>query len=109
MRSLMYRTKLRCQTGSILLTSCIAVAIVAIMIMGMLTYISEEYKLNVRSHKWNQTLNLAEAGVEMAFAEFNNYYMAGTNAFTSSRGWSDYGGGSYVRYVSYNNVYGEYV
>jgi hypothetical protein len=73
------------QSGSLLITAAVASAIVAILIGGMLTYISNEYRLNVHSHRWTQALHLAEAGVEVGFAEFNNF--VGSNAFTSARGW----------------------
>jgi hypothetical protein len=94
--------------GSLLITAAVASAVIAILIGGMLVYISNEYRLNVRSHKWNQALNLAEAGVDMAFAEFNNYWMVNpSTAFQASRGWYSLGGGSYYRYVtSYTNASG---
>ncbi len=80
----------RSQSGSLLITAAVAAAVIAILIGGMLTYISNEYRLNVHSHRWTQALHLAEAGVEVGFAEFNNY--ASTNAFSGSRGWAWDGG-----------------
>lgn len=74
--------------GSLLITAAVTSAILAILIGGGLTYIGNEYMLNLRSHRWHQALHLAEAGIEMSFAEFNNYYRVGSNAFTSARGWS---------------------
>ena len=100
----------RHNNGSVLIGACIASGVIFIMIMGMLLFITNEYKLNVRSHKWTQSLNLAEAGVDIAFAEFNNYYLTGSNAFTSSRGWSDAGGGAYYYYnYSFTNSFSENV
>lgn len=87
------------ERGSLLLTAAISASVVAILIGGMLTYISNEYVFNVRSHRWSQALGLAEAGVEMGFAEFNNYYIKGTNGFSESRGWSG-SGGTYSRFIS---------
>jgi hypothetical protein len=99
----------RRHSGSVLLGACIASGVIFIMILGMLTYISNEYRLNVRSHKWTQSLNLAEAGVEIAFAEFNNYYQMGSNAFASARGWSG-SGGTYSYYnANFTNSFGQKV
>ena len=101
--------------GSLLISAAVASAIIAILIGGMLTYISNEYRLNLRSHRWTQGLYLAEAGVDMAFAEYNNYYVTNTaSAFNSSRGWVDEGwdgyGKSYSRNVSsFTNAAGETV
>jgi hypothetical protein len=77
----------RAQTGSLLITAAVASAVISILIGGMLTYISNEYALEQRAHLWTQSLHLAEAGLEMAFAEFNNYYITGQGGFASSRGW----------------------
>jgi hypothetical protein len=95
--------------GSVLVAACIAAGVMFIMIMGMLTYITNEYRLNVRSHKWTQSLNLAEAGVDLAFAEFNNYYMTGTNAFDSSRGWTGSAGTYWYYNPNFTNSFGQNV
>lgn len=84
--------------GSILITAAVAAAILSILIGGFLTFISNEYALNLRSHSWNQALHVAEAGVETAFAEFNYYYTKG-GGFSSLRGWSAMGSGEYLRSV----------
>lgn len=51
------------ERGSLLLTAAVTAGIIAIIVVGLLTYISNEYCFNLRSHRWNQALNLAEAGV----------------------------------------------
>lgn len=86
--------------GSVLISAAVAASVLAILIGGFLTFISNEYALNLRSHVWTQSLHLAEAGVDVAFAEFNYYYAKGSNSFTSGRGWSWYGGSDYLRTVS---------
>jgi hypothetical protein len=86
--------------GSALAGATVASAVLSIMIAGFLSYMSNEYKLNVRSHVWNQGLHLAEAAVEIGFAELNNQYFKGSNGFQSARGWLDQGGGSYSKTVN---------
>ena len=61
MKSLIIRRH-RSQQGSLLITAAVAAAVIAILITGMLTYISNEYRMNLRSHRWTQALYLAEAG-----------------------------------------------
>jgi hypothetical protein len=90
----------RDQSGSMLITASVAAAIIAIIIGSILAYLGNEYAFNMRSHRWTQALSLAEAGVEMGFAEFNNYYLVGSNGFSSARGWYNGGGGTYYRWVS---------
>jgi hypothetical protein len=100
----------RAQRGSLLPTAAVTAAVIAILMGGMITYLSNEYILNVRSHRWTQALSLAEGGIEMSFAEFNNYYLTGQSAFSASRGWTSAGGGSYYRYVSsFTNANGDNV
>jgi len=87
------------ETASILVSAVVGAAVLAIVAGGFLTFVSNEYALNLRSHAWTQALHLAEAGVDTAFAEFNYYYATGGAAFDSSRGWINLGGGSYLRFV----------
>lgn len=96
------------QAGSLLITAAVGSAIVAILIGGGLAYISNEYMFNLRSHRWHQALHLAEAGIEMSFAEFNDYYRVGSNAFSSARGWSAASNG-YQRVCLFTNAAGEEV
>lgn len=93
------------ERGSLLITAAISAAVVSILIGGMLTFISTEYEFEVRGHRWTQAMYLAEAGMEMGFAEFNNYYRLGLGGFPESRGWyATYPAGSYYRWVpSYLN------
>ena len=101
--------RVRQNNGSLILTAAISAAVVVILVGGMLTYVSNEYKLNIRSHKWTQSLALGEAGVDMAFTEFNNFYSAGSNGFSSSRGWRE-DDGVYSRSVdTFLNPQGENV
>jgi hypothetical protein len=98
----------RSERGSLLVTAAITSAVIGILIGGMLTFISTEYEFEVRGHRWNQALNLAEAGVELAFAEFNNYYLTGQGGFASTRGWTYEGSGRYERYIpNYYSATGE--
>ncbi len=96
--------------GSVLISAAVAAAVIAILVGGMLTFISNEYRQNLRSHRWTQALYLAEAGVDIGFAEVNNYYLFGSNAFSSSRGWVSQGGGNYIKIVAaFTNAAGEVV
>jgi len=97
------------ESGSLLITAAISAAIISILIGGMLTFLTNEYTLEVRAHRWNQALNLGEAGVEMAFAEFNNYYITGADGFSTTRGWSAHSGGTYVKTAAFTNGANEFV
>jgi hypothetical protein len=94
------RRRLGNPSGSLIVTAAVASAVIAIMVTGMLTYISNEYAFNVRSHRWMEALNIAEAGVELGIAEVNNFYFQGAG-FQSSRGWYNAGGGMYYRSTAY--------
>ena len=85
--------------GSVLISSAIAASILGIVVAGILSAISNEYFLNVRSQRWVQALHLAEAGTEIGFVEFNTYYMQSTG-FQSARGWTSLGWGTYTKTVS---------
>jgi hypothetical protein len=78
--------------GSALISAAIGAAILSIVAASLLNYLGNEHNLNVRSRVWNQALHLAEAGIEIGFAETNNqFYRGGQNfstSFQSSRGWS---------------------
>lgn len=87
-------------TGSVLLSAAMTAGVLAILIAGVLTYLSNEYNLNYRSHRWNQAFHLAEAAVETGIAEYNYQYYQGSNGFQSSRGWTSLGGGSYSKTVA---------
>jgi len=96
------------QDGSLLITAAICAGIMAILVGGFLSFISNEYTFNLRSHRWTQALHIAEGGVDRAVAEFNNYYITGLGGFSSSRGWYNAGGGTYWYYTSsFTNNYGE--
>jgi hypothetical protein len=71
--------------GSVLVTAVVASGILAIVVVGVLTYMGNEYYLNMRSHRWNQALHLAEAGVEIGFAELTYHK---SDLFSSANGWS---------------------
>lgn len=87
-------------TGSVLLSAAMTAGIFAILIAGVLTYLSNEYNLNFRSHRWNQSFHLAEAAVETGIAEYNYQYYQGSNGFQFSRGWTSLGGNSYSKTVA---------
>ena len=86
--------------GSVLISAAMAAGVLAILIAGFLTYLSDEYNWNFRSHRWNQSFHLAEAAVETGIAEYNFWqYQAGTG-FQSARGWTSLGGNSYSKTVA---------
>jgi len=95
--------------GSILTGAAILVAIFAIFMTGVLTYISNEYRLNFRSHQYTQSLHLAEAAVDVGFAELQYQYSQGTNGFSAGRGWINLGDGSYTKIVTLNDTAGNIV
>lgn len=88
-----------CQ-GSAIVAAAVTAGVLSILVAGYLTYMTNEYRLNYRSHRWTQALHLAEAGVEVGFAEFNYQYYQGGSGFQSARGWTDLGSGSYSKSVS---------
>lgn len=73
--------------------------ILAILVAGFLSLVSNEYALSRRSHHWQQALHLAEASVEQALAEFNYRYLQGGNGFQSADGWTG-SSGSYTKSVT---------
>ena len=86
----MNRKWIQARQGSALISAAIGAAILGIVAASLLAMLSNEYNFNFRSRSWNQALHLAEAGVEIGFAEVNNQYYRGGNGvgFQSSRGWS---------------------
>jgi len=90
--------------GSILIATAILVAIFAIFMSGVLTYISNEYRLNFRSHQFAQSLHLAEAAVELGFAELNY-----RNSFSATNGWVNLGDGSYTKITNLTDTAGNFV
>src|SRR5882724_2302822 len=87
-------------TGSVLLSAAMTAGILAILIAGVLTYLSDEYNWNARSHRWNQSFHLAEAAVEAGIAEYNYWQYQAGSGFQSARGWASLGGNSYSKTVT---------
>ncbi len=63
--------------GSVLLSAAMSAGVLAIIIAGMLTYLTDEYDANFRTHRWNQALHLSEAAVELGLAQLNYQYTQG--------------------------------
>ncbi len=78
--------------GSAITAAAVSAGILSIVVAGFLTFLTDEANLNFRSHRWTQALHLAEAGIEVAFAEFNYQYFQGDSGFQSDRGWSSSSG-----------------
>jgi hypothetical protein len=95
---------LRQNNGSALISAAVAASVLAILVAGFVSYLSNEYMLNYHTHAWTQSVHLAEAGVEKGFAEFNYQYTLGgsTNGFTSSRGWTG-SNGTYTAKLTLTN------
>lgn len=95
--------RVRCfgrEQGSVFLTAVMVAGVFAILTVGILTYLSNEYSLNFRSHTWNRALHLVEAAIEKSFSELN-YYTAplGAGGFTTDRGWYNISSGVYSNAV----------
>lgn len=88
-----------CQ-GSVLVSAVISTVILSIVIALIASYMGNEYQLQMRSDRWSQALHLAEAATEIGIAEMNYQYFLDTNGFSSARGWTSLGGGSYTKSVS---------
>jgi hypothetical protein len=84
------------------MSAAIAAAVLGIMVVGFLTWVTNEYRLSKRSHAWAQSLDLAESGVELGLAELNlRYFPNGlAGSFTTATGWSNPSGGVYTETVS---------
>ena len=81
---------IRQNSGSALISAAVAASVLAILVAGFVSYLSNEYILNYHTHAWTQSVHLAEAAVERGFAEYNYQYFQGGAGigFQSSRGWS---------------------
>lgn len=101
----------RSHRGSALLIAAIFAGILSLTVAGILGYMSNEMLLNHQAHQWNQALHLAEAGIEVGFAELNYQYYQGGSGFQSTRGWSSTGSsGSFTRTIpAFTNAAGEIV
>lgn len=74
------------------MSAAIAAAVLGIMVVSYLAWVTSEYRLSKRSHAWSQALNLCEAGVELALAEYNcKYVYDPASAFASANGWQTAG------------------
>jgi len=95
------KTSARATTcGSVLLSAAVGAAILSILIAGVLSYLTNEYDLNYRSHRWNQAFHLAESAVEVGIAEYNyQYSLGGSGVGFQANGWSG-SGGTYSKTVS---------
>src|SRR5438045_1042909 len=99
--SAIMRTKrLSNRDGSTFITAVLAAGVLAIMVAGFLSYLSNEYLLNLRSHVWNSALHLAESGVDVGFSEMNYQYFQGSSGFTSARGWTNSAANTYTKTVT---------
>jgi hypothetical protein len=70
-------------SGSVLLTTLLITGIIGFSVAGYMTLVSGQYRSNLRSQVWNETIPIAEAGVEEALAHLNKN---GTNAIAAD-GW----------------------
>jgi hypothetical protein len=88
------------ERASAIVAATVTAAILSILAAGLLTYMTNEGRLTSRSQAWKQAFHLAEAAAELGIAEYNYQYTQGGSGFTSGRGWSSLGGGSYTKSVS---------
>ena len=97
--------------GSALISAAIGGAILSIVAASLLLMLSNEYNFNFRSRSWNQALHLAEAGIEIGFAEINNQsYRGGSGvAFQSARGWTLSSNVYYKTVTGFTNAVGAVV
>ncbi len=84
----MTNNRLQQSHGSALTVAAVSAGVLSIMVAGLLSYMGNEYLLNYRSHRWTQSLHLAEGAVEVGFAELNYQHFQGEAGFTSGRGWA---------------------
>ena len=87
--------------GSALITAAVTAAILSILVAGVASYLTNEYRLNFRSHSWNQALHLAEAGIEYGFGEFT---YQGNQFQSAPSGWDNQGGTYFKSVVITNSV-----
>jgi len=94
--------------GSLITAAAVSAGVLSIVVAGYLSYMSNEYNLNYRSHRWTQSLHLAESAVEIGFAEFNFQHSKGGNGFSADRGWTNVSGGKYTKTVTgLTDAYGQ--
>jgi hypothetical protein len=88
--------------GSVLIAAAVSAAILAILTVGFLTYLTSESNLNYRGHRWNQAFHLAEGAVEVGLAELNYQYTRGGSGvgFQSANGWNSPGPNTYRKTVT---------
>lgn len=78
------------QQGSTLVIAALASGVLTIAMVSFLSYLSNEHFLNIRSNSWSKSFHLAEAGIEVGYAELNyQYYLNSGSGFSSGRGWSN--------------------
>lgn len=101
--------------GQVLLV-CLGLAVVmGISLAAIFSYASNQYSAVARSQSWNESLVLAEAGVEDAMQEINKYSDTGTagsswNTTSSADNWTALAGSVYYvrRYIN-SNYYDVYI
>lgn len=86
--------------GSALMAAAIAAAVLGIMVVSYLTWVTNEYRFSKRSNLWAEALYLAEAGSELGCAELNFPYRQGGSAFLTDNGWTMVGGDAYQKTVT---------
>jgi hypothetical protein len=96
MKSMLYSNR----NGSVFITAAVTAAILSILVAGIVSFLTNEYRLNFRSHSWNQALHLAEAGLEYGFGQFT--YQG--NLFQSAPSGWDNQGGTYSKSVIVTNA-----
>src|SRR2546426_11695038 len=95
----MRTSRFRQTHGSTFLTAALFAGVLAILVGGLLQYLTNEYILNQQAHLWNQALHLSEAATEIAFAELNYPYYQGGSAPQTSRGWTNVSSGTYTKTI----------
>lgn len=88
----MKRKNNRSTQGSVFISAVMTAGVLAILIAGVLSYMSNEYNENIRAHRWNQSFHLAESGVEIGLAQYNYQYTLGGSGFQGGSGWSSTNG-----------------
>lgn len=74
-----------------LMTAAIAAAVLGIMSVSFLAWVTNEYRLNRRAHAWSQSQQLCEAGVELGLSELNYAYRydpSPSASFRPADGWA---------------------
>jgi hypothetical protein len=81
--------------GSTLLVTMGVCTILGILMAGYLTLVNSHHRAVVRSGEWQQSIVVAEAGIEEALAHLNTDGVSTNNLAVHS--WSDLGGGNYQK------------